>query len=109
MGVISIRHSNRSQMAVDFKAIWVNLEWRRQPRQEMASVRKRSWTTPKGEPRSLWIVDFIDTNGNRDLRLFKTKRDADTFRIKVEGQLTAGMFRPDAAKTSVAGAAADFL
>src|SRR3954471_13785114 len=75
----------------------------------MASVRKRSWTTPRGEPRAAWIVDFVHTNGNRDRRLFKTKRDADTFRIKVEGQLTAGMFRPDAAKTSVAGAAADFL
>ncbi len=67
----------------------------------MAAVRKRNWTTPKGEPRTAWIVDFIDASGSRGRRLLKTKREADSFRIEVEGQVKAGTYRPDAGKVTV--------
>jgi integrase len=75
----------------------------------MAAVRKRQWTTPKGEPRSAWIVDYVDRDGERGRKLLRTKRDADAFRVEIEGQLRAGTFRPDASKVTVADLAELFL
>ena len=67
----------------------------------MASVRKRAWKTAKGEARSAWCVDFVDANRVRQRRHFRRKREADAFRVEIEGQLRAGTFRPDAAKVTV--------
>lgn len=75
----------------------------------MASIRKRTWTTAKGEKRIAWAVDFTDANGNRERRQFATKREADAFRVEIEGQLRAGTFRPEAAKVTVKEAADLFL
>lgn len=68
----------------------------------MASVRKRKWTTSRGEDRTAWCVDFSDTSGTRQRRHFATKREADAFRVEIEGQLKAGTFRPDAERMTVA-------
>jgi integrase len=67
----------------------------------MATVRKRSWTTAKGEKKSAWAVDFVDQVGTRQRKQFHTKREADSFRIDIEGQLRVGTFRPDATKVTV--------
>lgn len=75
----------------------------------MAAVRKRSWTTSKGERRSAWAVDLVDTSGRRERRQFSTKREADAFRIQIEGQLRSGTFRPDASKVTVEEVADLFL
>ena len=40
------------------------------------SVRKRTWTTRKGETREAWIVDFA-VSGSRHTETFERKRDAD--------------------------------
>ena len=34
------------------------------------SIRKRKWTTAKGEQREAWIIDYKDQNGARALRTF---------------------------------------
>src|SRR5690606_34951845 len=39
------------------------------------SVRKRTWTTGKGE-KSAWVVDYVDTKGKRRLKSFKLKKEA---------------------------------
>jgi integrase-like protein len=75
----------------------------------MASIRKRRWKTAKGEPRIAWAVDFTDASGNRERRQFESRREADAFRVEIEGQLRAGTFRPDAAKVTVKEAADLFL
>ena len=75
----------------------------------MASIRKRTWTTPKGDERTAWAVDFTDASGHRERRQFATKREADTFRVEIEGQLRAGTFRPEAAKVTVKEAAEAYL
>ena len=67
----------------------------------MATVRKRSWRTAKGETKLAWAVDFVDQAGTRQRKQFHTKREADSFRINIEGQLRTGTFRPDAAKVTV--------
>jgi integrase len=75
----------------------------------MASIRKRSWTTSKGEKRTGWTVDFLDAQGMRQRRQFDTRREADDFRVSAEGQLRTGTFRPEAAKFSVQNVADLFL
>jgi hypothetical protein len=47
------------------------------------SVRKRSWTTDKGEAKSAWVVDYSDQGGKRRLKTFDKKRDADAYHAKV--------------------------
>lgn len=67
----------------------------------MASIRKRTWTTAKGETKSAWAVDFVDQAGTRQRKQFATKKAADAFRIQIEGQISAGTYRADAAKVTV--------
>ncbi len=40
---------------------------------------KREWTTPKGEQKSAWVVDYTDTTDKRRLKTFQKKKEADTF------------------------------
>lgn len=75
----------------------------------MASVRKREWKTAKGETRVGWSVDFVDAAGNRQRRQFSSKREATAERVKIESQLRAGTFRPDASKVTVREACDAFL
>lgn len=67
----------------------------------MATVKKRAWKTAAGEARTAWQVDFVDAAGARQRKQFNTKREADAFRVEIEGQLRAGTFRPDASKVAV--------
>ena len=41
------------------------------------AVRKRTWTTAKGEPREAWVVDYRDRQGDRHIETFDRKKDAD--------------------------------
>jgi integrase len=41
------------------------------------SVRKRTWTTRKGEQKECWIVDYADQGGDRHIRTFDRKKEAD--------------------------------
>lgn len=75
----------------------------------MAVVKKRTWTNSKGEPRSAWKVDWTDQHGNRERRQFDTKREADAFRVTIEGQLKDGTYRADARSVTVAEAATAYI
>ena len=75
----------------------------------MATVKKRTWVTSKGEPRTAWKVDFTDQNGQRQRKQFDTKREADAFRVEVEGQIKGGTFRSQAATVTVSEVASDYL
>jgi integrase len=74
----------------------------------MATVRKRTWET-KGEARAAWQVDYTDSRGERRREHFATKRSADAFRIRVEGQMQVGTYRPDADKVTIEDACGAFL
>ncbi len=65
----------------------------------MASIRKRAWKTAKGEARIAWCIDFTDANGVRQRRHFKTKHQANDFRVEIEGQLRAETVDPFEADT----------
>lgn len=75
----------------------------------MASIRKRRWKTATGERREAFFVDFYDNNGQRDRRQFATRREADDFRIEIEGQIRGGSYRAEAAKITVVELAKRFL
>jgi integrase len=59
------------------------------------SVRKRSWTTPEGEPKEAWVVDYADQGGKRRNRQFARKRDAEAYRARVAVDLRAGIHTAD--------------
>lgn len=75
----------------------------------MATIKKRTWTGVNGKDRQAWRVDFTDSNGNRKRRQFKTKEQADKFRIDVEGKISAGLYRADADKITAAEVAELYL
>lgn len=70
------------------------------------SVRKRAWIH-NGTSTEAWVVDFVDSNGKRRLKTFKTKNEADRFHDLVAAvrsglvpdPLTAGWFHPIAFET----------
>jgi integrase len=75
----------------------------------MASVRKRTWTSPTGEAKTAWFVDYYDNRGDRQRRHFANKKSADAFRISIEGQLATGIYRPDARRLTVRAACQAFI
>jgi integrase len=67
----------------------------------MASIRKRAWTTAKGEPRESWQVDFVDQQGKRRHKQFRRRKDADAFMVTARGQVAAGTFTPESISTTL--------
>jgi integrase len=71
------------------------------------SVRKRTWTTEKGEPREAWVVDYTDQLGKRHLKTFDRKKDADAYHAQVAVDVRDGTHT--AGNTTVAEAAEHWL
>jgi integrase len=69
------------------------------------SVRKRSWVTASGQPRTVWQVDYRDRSGKRRARQFDKKRDADSFyaTARVEVQAGTHVARADTVTVEAAG------
>jgi integrase len=65
------------------------------------SVRKRTWTTPKGEEKSAWIVDYVDTTGKRRLKTFTKKKEADQFAATTTVEVREGVHVADSASATV--------
>ena len=55
------------------------------------SVRKRAWTTSRGEKKEAWVVDYADQQGARCLKTFARKRDADAYEATVRVNVRAGV------------------
>jgi integrase len=68
------------------------------------SVRKREWTTPKGEQKSAWVVDYVDTGGQRRLKTFPKKKDADIFASRASVEVRDGVHVADSATITIAEA-----
>lgn len=65
------------------------------------SVRKRTWTTPKGVEKSAWAVDYRDGQGQRRLKTFKTKKEADSFAATAHVEVREGTHVADGASCTV--------
>lgn len=68
------------------------------------SVRKRTWTTAKGEAKTAWVVDYVDTKGKRRLKTFERKKEADSFSATAHVEVREGVHVADSASVTVAAA-----
>jgi integrase len=68
------------------------------------SVRKRAWTTSKGEQKEAWVVDYIDQTGKRRLKTFAKKKAADNFAATANVEIRAGIHTADSASKTIAEA-----
>ena len=69
------------------------------------SVRKRTWKSPGGEIREAWVVDYVDQRGDRHIKTFAKKRDADAHHAMVGVAVRAGTHTADSKSVTVAKAA----
>ncbi|MGO7779351.1 tyrosine-type recombinase/integrase [Rhizobium ruizarguesonis] len=65
------------------------------------SVRKREWITPKGESKSAWVVDYVDSQGKRRLKTFSKKKEADAFAATTSVEVREGVHVADGASVTV--------
>jgi integrase len=56
------------------------------------SVRKRHWTTRKGEAKTAWVVDYFDQHGDRHIETFQRKHEADAHHAKVRLDIISGKY-----------------
>lgn len=70
----------------------------------MATVKRRNWTNAKGEKKEAWRVSYTDSAGKRRFKQYEKKKNADAYRIKIEGELATGIHTADAASITVAKA-----
>jgi len=73
------------------------------------SVRKRKWITRKGEVKEAWIVDYTDQSGQRTIRTFEKKKEADAYLTTVKHEVKEGIHTPISKSITVAKAAEDWL
>ena len=65
------------------------------------SVRKRKWATGKGVEKEAWVVDYVDGEGNRRLKTFARKKDADAFSATARVEIREGTHVADSASVTV--------
>ncbi len=75
----------------------------------MAKVRKRQWRNGKDKLCIAWVCDWADMANNRHRKQFSTKREADQFRVEIEGQMRDGTYRHEAEKMTVTETLLAFL
>src|SRR3984885_8407137 len=68
------------------------------------SVRKRAWTTSKGEHKEAWVVDYVDQADKRRLKTFTKKKTADNFAATANVEIRAGVHTADSASITIAEA-----
>jgi len=73
------------------------------------AVRKRIWTTRKGNTREAWVVDYTDHAGKRRFETFEFKGDATCRAAKIKVDLGKGTHIALDTKATVADAAATWI
>lgn len=69
------------------------------------SVRKRTWTTRRGERKEAWIVDYSDQHGDRHIETFQRKKDADDYHAQVRVDVGKGTHVAPSKSATIAEAA----
>ncbi|MCQ0990350.1 tyrosine-type recombinase/integrase [Jiella marina] len=73
------------------------------------SVRRRTWTTPKGAEKTAWVVDYTDMAGKRRLKTFARKKEADAFAATASVEVREGVHVADSQTVTVREAATLWL
>jgi integrase len=74
----------------------------------MAKVRKRTWTSGKGE-QTAWVADYFDQAGKRHIKTFTTKKAATAWLVGTQHEVKEGIHTPESSSITVAEAAALWL
>jgi integrase len=72
------------------------------------SVRKRTWTTRKGEQREAWIVHYA-ADGQPHIKTFDKKKDADAYHDTIRTDVRKGIHTAPSKSVTVAVAADEWL
>ncbi|MBO0763009.1 MAG: site-specific integrase [Hyphomicrobiaceae bacterium] len=72
------------------------------------AIRRRTWTW-KGEERSAWVCDYLDANGKRHLKTFRTKGEAIDYAAETRIELRQGLHVPDRDSLTVEEAGQQWL
>lgn len=73
------------------------------------SVRKRKWTTGNGEQKESWVIDYVDQQGDRHIKTFAKKKDAEKRHASVAVDVDRGTHTAASKSITVAQAAQDWL
>jgi hypothetical protein len=73
------------------------------------AIRKRKWKTRKGEIREGWIFDYRDQHGDRHIKTFARRKDAEDYRATVKVDIRKGVHTAPSKSVTVAQAAEDWL
>src|SRR6516165_8921094 len=73
------------------------------------SIRKRKWTTRLGEAKEAWVVDYADQHGERHIKTFARKKEADDYRTTVKVDVKAGTHIAPSKSVTVAEAAGEWI
>lgn len=73
------------------------------------SIRKREWTTPSGERKQAWLVDYRDSAGKRRAKQFPTKKAADAWAPQTAIEVRHGTHTHDRDSITVKEAGAKWL
>lgn len=61
----------------------------------MTAIRKREWTSPKGQKKTAWLVDYKDQHGKRRARQFSTKKEAEAYAARARDEIRQGRHTHD--------------
>ena len=73
------------------------------------AVRKRTWTTSRGERKEAWLVDYADQSGERHIQTFSRKKEADEYHATVKVDVRQGLHTAPSKSITVAQAAEDWI
>jgi integrase len=73
------------------------------------SVRRRTWTTQRGEERESWVVAYTDRAGARRIETYTRRRDADARHAEIQVELRRGTHTPTSTSDTVAAAFAGWI
>src|SRR5262249_51911918 len=65
------------------------------------SIRKRRWTTRKGDVKEAWVVSYTDSNGTRRLQTFARKKAAEEYAARASIQVREGTHVADSVSVTV--------
>jgi integrase len=65
------------------------------------SIRKRKWTTRKGEAMEAWVADYVDQHGERHLKTFTTQKAAKAWTTTALHEIQQGTHTPASASETV--------
>ena len=69
------------------------------------SIRRRRWTAPDGAAKEAWVVDYSDQHGQRHIKTFPRKKDAEHYQAETTVGVRRGTHTADSTSVAVAEAA----